>query len=48
MLEVTIVPTEPLVSMSHRIDYFDIQKILPNNILPLFDGQIIRIEQAEL
>jgi phosphoribosyl 1,2-cyclic phosphate phosphodiesterase len=37
-----------LTNMSHRIDYFDIQKILPNNIMPLFDGQIIRIEQAEL
>jgi phosphoribosyl 1,2-cyclic phosphate phosphodiesterase len=32
-----------LTNMSHRIDYFEIQKILPDNIKPLFDGQTILI-----
>jgi phosphoribosyl 1,2-cyclic phosphate phosphodiesterase len=32
-----------LTNMSHKIDFFDIQKKLPNNIKPLYDGQIIEI-----
>jgi phosphoribosyl 1,2-cyclic phosphate phosphodiesterase len=32
-----------LVNMSHNIDYFDIQKVLPSNIKPSYDGLIFRI-----
>jgi phosphoribosyl 1,2-cyclic phosphate phosphodiesterase len=32
-----------LTNMSHTIDYFEIQKQLPDNIKPLYDGQKIRV-----
>ena len=32
-----------LTNMSHTIDYFEIQKQLPDNIKPLYDGQRISI-----
>jgi phosphoribosyl 1,2-cyclic phosphate phosphodiesterase len=33
-----------LTNMSHKIDYFEIQKILPDNVKPLYDGQVIYID----
>lgn len=33
-----------LTNMSHKIDYFEIQKQLPHNIRPLHDGQKIIVE----
>jgi phosphoribosyl 1,2-cyclic phosphate phosphodiesterase len=32
-----------LTNMSHKIDYFEIQKTLPDNIKPLYDGQLLII-----
>ena len=32
-----------LTNMSHRIDFFDIQKQIPHNMKPLYEGQIIKL-----
>ena len=36
-----------LTNLSHKIDYFAIQKILPDNIKPLYDGQVIKVRTDE-
>jgi phosphoribosyl 1,2-cyclic phosphate phosphodiesterase len=33
-----------LTNMNHNIDYYEISKILPKNIIPLYDGAIFNIE----